>query len=150
MYKYEECGLPNIWLANGYTLHNTAYGEAVAIDDVEGLHRAIGRSLIEKGGRLTGAEFRFLRTELDMSQKTLGRLLGKTEQAVAKWEKGDSSLPQLADASVRQLYRELLKEKGQFHDLLFQLVDLDNQAAALELCYAETEQGWSSCEALAA
>jgi putative transcriptional regulator len=55
MYHYLECGLPKIWLENGYQLHETPYGESLAIDDLAGLHRAIGRSLARKP-KLTGAE----------------------------------------------------------------------------------------------
>jgi len=37
MYHYTECGLDNVWLANGYRQR----GDAVSIENSEGLHEAI-------------------------------------------------------------------------------------------------------------
>lgn len=87
LYHYTMCGLDNVWLSNGYTEHKTAYGKGVAIHDAEGLHRLIAKNLLNKTGRLTGKEFKFLRTLLVMSQSGLGTLLGVTEQAVSLWER---------------------------------------------------------------
>ena len=87
-YHYTECGLDNVWLLNGYMIEqHPNYGELFAIDHVDDLHRFIGRSLIALPRLLNGAEFRFLRRELDLSQKTLADLIGSNEQSVAKWEK---------------------------------------------------------------
>lgn len=40
-YHYLESGLPNVWLANGFTVHETDYGSGVSIDDVAELHQVI-------------------------------------------------------------------------------------------------------------
>lgn len=40
MYRWDDMGLKNIWLAHGYTLHDTSYGHGVSFKDVEGLTRA--------------------------------------------------------------------------------------------------------------
>ena len=61
-YHYTESGLTNVWLANGYTVRKTKYGEGVSIQDADGLHRALARVLSNKA-RLTGTEVRFLRKE---------------------------------------------------------------------------------------
>ena len=104
-FHYEACGLDEIRLANGYEIHETAYGNAVAIDDVEGLHRAIARWLIRRPRVLNGAEFRYLRKELDLSQKELAARLGATEQQVFRWEKRRrASVPGTADRLLRVLY----------------------------------------------
>ena len=66
-FHYTACGLANVWLANGYTLKTTRHGAAVAVNDVDGLHQLIANTLIDKPGRLTGKEFRFLRTQLGLS-----------------------------------------------------------------------------------
>ena len=39
-YRYTESGLTNVWLANGYTIRKTKYGEGVSVQDVDGLTRA--------------------------------------------------------------------------------------------------------------
>ena len=48
MYHFTESGLANAWLANGHQVKHTSYGEAMAIDDIDGLHLAIAQNLIEK------------------------------------------------------------------------------------------------------
>src|SRR3989338_8849948 len=103
-YHYTESGLRNIWLANGYAVRQTKYGKGVSIHDVDGLHRAISQALASKS-HLTGAEVRFLRKEMGMSQRGLGELLGVTDQAVALWEK-KGRLPKTADRLLRLIYVE--------------------------------------------
>ena len=82
MYQYKDGGLKNIWLTNGYKAHKTPYGEAVAVDDVDGLTQEICLVLTKKPSKLTGAEFRYLRQGLMMSQLSLGQVLGVTNQTV--------------------------------------------------------------------
>ncbi len=103
-YHYTGCGLRNIWLKNGYAIRETKYGQGVTIHDVEGLHRAIGKALSNKP-KLTGAEVRFIRKEMGLSQNGLGKLLGVTDQAVALWEK-KGRLPKTADRLLRLIYVE--------------------------------------------
>ena len=78
-HHYTQSGLCNIYLVNGFKHHKTAYGKGVAFDNIEGLHREIGRNLCAYRPRLTGPEFRFLRHELDLSQAGLAALLGNNE-----------------------------------------------------------------------
>jgi DNA-binding transcriptional regulator YiaG len=94
-YHYTQCGLNNVYLQNGYDLLETPYGSGVAIHDVDGLHKAIAMALVDKHAPLTGGEFRFIRIELNLSQKALGEYLGKTDhddwlsfqETSGSWEK---------------------------------------------------------------
>ena len=54
-FHYTACGLDNVWLANGYEVKATRHDEAVAVNDVDGLHQLIANTLIDKPGRLTGS-----------------------------------------------------------------------------------------------
>ena len=54
-FHYTACGLDNVWLTNGYKIKATRHGEAVADNDVDGLHQLIANTLIDKPGRLTGS-----------------------------------------------------------------------------------------------
>jgi DNA-binding transcriptional regulator YiaG len=103
MYHYTDGGLRNIWLANGFERVETRYGEASTIQDLPGLTRAICKALIRKNSKLTGAEFRYLRQAMLMSQASLGRTLGRTDQAIAGWEK-NSKVPKFADQMLRVVY----------------------------------------------
>lgn len=105
MLKFDDGGLRNVWLANGYETRKTPYGEATAIHDLDGLIVSICGALARKGGQLTGAEFRYLRQHLRLSQASLGKLLGVSEQSVALWEKR-SRIPVLADKHLRLLWIE--------------------------------------------
>ena len=104
-YQYRQCGLDHVYLVNGYERANTKYGESIRIHDIDGLHRAIGMYLIERKRPLTGAEVRFIRHELDLSQRGLGALLDKSGQTVARWEKGEVQIDGTAERLLRLLYK---------------------------------------------
>jgi DNA-binding transcriptional regulator YiaG len=123
MYHYKGCGLPNVWLVNGYTVHDTPYGKGVSIADVDGLQRVIARELVRKPGRLIGREFRFLRGELELSQAKLGGYFGSDAQAVARWESGKTRVPKWADRFLRALYREATDRNPAILEIVERLQD---------------------------
>jgi len=91
MFHYTACGLNNVWLANGYSLKQTKYGQGVSIMDVDGLHKLLASKLVDKDGLLSGKEFRFLRVQLGLTQQGLGKLMGNiSENAISLWERKDS------------------------------------------------------------
>ena len=140
-YQYRHCGLENVYLANGYTIKDTPYGEAISIRDIDGLHCAIGMYLVREKKTLTGPEARFLRHELDFSQRTLGELLNKSNQAVARWEKGKSKIDGPSDRLLRLLYlQRYSKGTSKIKALLERLAELDNQIE--ELVQFENVNGW--------
>lgn len=138
-YHYTDSGLRNIWLASGFEVVETEYGTGVAIHDVEGLHRAIGEALARKAW-LTGAEVRFLRKEMDMSQRALGQLLGNTDQAVAKWEKF-GKVPKTADRMIRLIYLEHIGGNVPIRQTIERINDTDRQEHD-RMTAEESETGW--------
>src|SRR3989339_1757965 len=92
-YHYNECGLDNIYLSNGFKFMKTPRGNSISIHDIDGLHKAIGLYLATSKKDLSKKEIRFLREEMLMSQPTLGRLLGVSEQSVRRWETGKTEIP---------------------------------------------------------
>jgi DNA-binding transcriptional regulator YiaG len=104
MYRWDDMGLKNVWLLNGYHVHDTPYGRGVSFDDVEGLTRAVCLALARKPGKLTGGEFRYLRQAgLAMSQPSLGKVLGVDGQSIARWEKS-GRVPKWANRMVRLVF----------------------------------------------
>src|SRR5574342_269743 len=97
-YHYTECGLSNIFLVNGYNFIDTPRGKNISIHDIDGLHRAIGLFLVTSRKDLSGEEIRFIRHELLMSQNTLSRLLGVSEQAIRRWENGKVNIPKPSES----------------------------------------------------
>ena len=127
-YQYIESGLDNVFLAGGFEYQTAPSGRTVTIHDIEGLHEAIGRWLVNKRQRLMGKEFRFLRSELLMSQAFLANVLGVRELTVARWEKGQTEIPAATDAAVRKMYAESVKgERPGMRELLTRIADLENE-----------------------
>jgi putative transcriptional regulator len=144
LFKYRGAGLDNVYLKNGYTEYELDGEKAVSIDDAWGLHRAIASALIHKASGLTGAEFRFLRVEMDLTQHRLARQLGVNEQTVASWEKGvTQQVPGSAERLMRLYAGErLLNEDGEIAKLLEELAELDHKAMG-EMCFEETQGVWA-------
>ena len=125
-YHYVESGLDNIWLENGYTKHQTPYGEGVSIDDLDGLHHVILRWLADTPKPLDGADLRFIRVEMDLTQKALAGLLGAEEQTLRRWEKARSSaLPGPADRLLRALTMEFTGGDGSVRALINRMAELN-------------------------
>jgi DNA-binding transcriptional regulator YiaG len=142
MYHYTQCGLPNVWLENGYTVKKTPYGKAVSVEDAQGLHRALALSLLEKQGRLTGKELKFLRLALELSQEGLGKLIGVADQSVSLWER-TGKVPQTADSLTRLLIAEQFKGNVK----VMQTLDRINTVERIvhqRLVARETRRKWSS------
>ena len=125
MYHYRESGLNNVWLLNGYEKHKTFEGPAVSFKNIDGLHQAIARAVVSKPSRLTAKEFRFLRVELDLAQKALGDIIGASEQAVARWERGITRVPSAEDRLLRALYRERADGNARIWEIVSQTWALD-------------------------
>ena len=145
-HHYQECGLNHIYLLNGFTYRETRHGRAVSIQDMDGLHRAIGTHLAKEKRTLTGAELRFFRIEIGLSQTMLGMLLGKSSQTVARWEKGQSRIDATADRVVRLLYTQHTGDNEDIRSALQELVALDDFVEE-EVCFEETDKGWQLREA---
>jgi putative transcriptional regulator len=141
-YRYTDSGLDNVILENGYEVHETKYGRGVSIHDTEGLHRVIGRWLIELPKLLTGAELRFLRLEMDLSQARLADILGSTEQNVRRWEKSRTRpIAGPADRLMRALYSQYSGGDVDVRRMVDRLAALD-QIEHAQVCVRETEAGW--------
>lgn len=141
-YHYVQCGLDNIWLSNGYRIEETPYGQSVSIDHAEDLDKAIAKYLTEKSDPLTGAELRFLRVMLDMSQKRLGELLGREAQSVALWEKSDR-VKEDVDFWVRHIYRQTaLNARQTYVELVDYLNAQDRQEHTERVSFRESGGAW--------
>lgn len=118
MYYYKESGLSNVWLQNGYTIED--YGELVSIHAVHELHNAIGLYLIMQKPDLTAEEIRFLRKELNLSQKDLAGVLGVGETSVHSWE---ADRGQIGNPAVLlcALYKEHAQGDGALRRMIEQL-----------------------------
>lgn len=142
MYHYKDAGLKNVWLVNGYSVRKTAYGQGVVIEDVTGLTRTICKALVRKPGRLSGAEFRYLRLHLDMSQKALAKFFGNTEQSVANWEKS-GRVPLWADRGIRLVWEGNEEGSQAIKTVMDRLRTIDRILSS-KIVIRETRAGWRS------
>jgi len=142
MYHYTDGGLTNVWLQNGYIEHKTPYGKAVSFHDLDGLVQAICHALVNKPTKLTGKEYRFIRQNLLMSQASIGKMLGCTEQTVSLWER-HGKVPLWADKFLRMTYMAHADGNETVRDVIDRLNFVDrvvNQKIVIE----ETQHGWES------
>lgn len=142
LYHYIECGLPNVWLS-GVQTHDTPYGPGTAIPALENLHLAIGLAIVEAKRQMTGAEVRFLRTELDLSQRTLAGLLGVQENTLRRWEHGEINIPGPAQRALAGFYVESVQDGGSLRELMLKLAEKDRELAEIELRFERDGDSWT-------
>lgn len=142
MYHYTESGLSNVYLKNGFTVEKIDGEEYTSIDDMNGLHRAIAQAVVDSSKPLTHEEFKFLRIELNVSQKMLGTRFGVDEQTIARYEKGLTKIPRTTDAALRALYMESQEKNNPVSYFLDLLADTEAQEAAKEIRLEEIENHW--------
>lgn len=132
-HHYKECGLDHVYLVNGYTPTKDADGnEVIVIDDVAGLHLAIREGVVDLARPLTPKEFRFLRREIDVSQRQLALIVGVDEQTVSMWERAQSPIQRSAELLLRAWVRECDSEKPSVREMTERLNALDRELYALE------------------
>ncbi len=142
MLRYTSCGLQNIWLKNGYTVIETDYGNATSIHNIEGLHAAIGLHIINNKPRLSGAEVRFFRKELDLSQIHLSQLLGVSDVSVRGWENHRTKITKPADKILRILFAEQANGNKKIKEFFECLSHLNREEYNKNLELEETDSGW--------
>ncbi len=113
----------------------------IAINDIEGLHRAIAHGIVKKGGRLTGTELRFLRQAMRLSRAKLATMLGNEIQTVALWEK-QGSQPKIADRFIRAIYLELNEGNAQIREIIGRLVNSDQVGGNARLTLEQDRGRW--------
>lgn len=142
MYHYKESGLDYIYLMNGYKLHDTPYGEAFSVHDMDGLHKAIAMDIVKNRPTLSGDELKFLRVELGFSQKRLGDLVGRQAQTIALWEKERQKIQSGADKLIRIVVLEMLHETPHIIELIDRINELDRNEHEDKRAFSTTDDGW--------
>jgi putative zinc finger/helix-turn-helix YgiT family protein len=97
-------GLPDTTLLGVNVSRCPNCGEhEVEIPMLEELHQGLALQVVEKTGRLSGAEIKFLRTVLDYSSAEFARLVGASPITVSRWEHEVQPIGHHADALIRAL-----------------------------------------------
>lgn len=69
---YTACGLDDVYLVNGFTREQIDGEDAITIEDLDGLWKAIGLALVRRK-TLAPKEARFLRHHMDLLKPSLAR-----------------------------------------------------------------------------
>lgn len=125
-YRYTECGLDDVYLLNGYHVHDTPYGEGVSVDNADELHKVIAKQLCLSKGVFSPKELKFLRKMMNLTQSELATLLRCDYQTVARWEKGQTSIPGSADIVLRAFYLSQDHKKIDVRKFVKELAELDD------------------------
>jgi DNA-binding transcriptional regulator YiaG len=150
MYHYRESGLGNVYLKNGFVLEDHPdYGQLVSISNAEGLHKTIGNAIAGKTAPLTGDEFRYLRVELNLSQKALGDLFDVSDQTVARWEKEETEIPRTAELVIRNYFLQSKFGDTKIKELTDKLASLDAEKIMLDIYLEETQETWFAVDKVA-
>jgi DNA-binding transcriptional regulator YiaG len=139
MYHYTESGLQNVWLSNGYQVKKTANGKRLPLPTPIAF---TGPSAVPSraGPYMTGAEFRFLRKEVDLSQSRFGSLIDASEEAVSLWERR-GRVPKSACRIMQLLYLETIDGNVKIRELVERLAELDRTEQS-RLVFEDTAKGW--------
>jgi putative zinc finger/helix-turn-helix YgiT family protein len=101
-YRYAECGLDTVTLANVEVRRCPECGEyEVDIPRMEELHRVIAHEVASKSARLTAQEVRFLRKYLGFSGVDFAATLDVTAETVSRWETGKKQMSPVAERALR-------------------------------------------------
>lgn len=104
--KYNFRGLKNIYLRNGYTLHNEGDGVFARVEKPWELEKAIVLALVESDCPLSAEAFRFLRRTVSMTRSEIALLLGIKARDVLMWEYQAKEIPVAAELVIRALAKE--------------------------------------------
>ena len=121
--------------------------KGVSIQNLAGLHRAIGQWLIKQPRPLNGAELRFIRTEMELTQRALAAIIGTEEQTLRLWEKGrDKFMSGTADRLLRAVHSEFLGNNLHILRMLEKLADRDRIEGG-NVCFTK-KNGWKPVNVL--
>lgn len=111
-YHYTESGLKNIILKNiEIRICNQCGAKSPLIPQILKLHEEIAKSLALQPQPLSGEEVRFLRKMLGVKAKDWASHLRIDPSTLSRWESGDQAIGPQADALIRFLFLDLLKER---------------------------------------
>ncbi|MDN2584385.1 hypothetical protein [Aquibium sp. ELW1220] len=140
-YHYTETGLPNVWLF-GIEMRDTAYGPVSTIPGIENLHRTIGMNIAQANRQMTGAEVRFLRSELDLSQRALAGLLDVQEKMLRLWEQGKVDIPGVVQRALAGFYLETVSDTISLRDLMIKLAETDRDLKKVDMRFKRIDEEW--------
>lgn len=144
-YHYRACGLDDVYLTSGFAERPSEFGLSVLIDDVRGLHHAIGLSIINESKPLSPREFRFLRKNMDLTQEDLAARLRVDAQTIARYEKDQSAIPGATNMVLRMFAFHVMPSERQdeiAEEIKAIIEDQLSESAPADKAFDKTSRGW--------
>lgn len=107
-YHYTECGLQNVYINGLEPIVDIDDDEVFTIPFINALHAEISNGIVHHGNGISGAELRFLRTEMGLTQAELSSIIQKDKQTIGRWERGEIELDSASETIIRLLAIEKL------------------------------------------
>lgn len=108
-YHYTECGLNNIVIEGLSVVVDDEGDEVVEVPYINDLHCAIASGIVLHEQGMSGAELRFLRSEIGMTQAEFAAFLHKDKQTIGRWERAESEIDGTSETMIRKLAIEKLE-----------------------------------------
>ena len=110
-HHYTACGLPNIWI-RCRRVTDDAGKKTFIIPNVKELHKTIAHAVVLKEGALTGAELRFLRSEMGLTADEFDGMICRSAATISRWENGKGVSDAVTEGFIRILAADKLKLDG--------------------------------------
>jgi DNA-binding XRE family transcriptional regulator len=102
----------------------------------------VSLALARKPGKLTGAEFRYLRQAgLGLSQASLGKVLGADAQSIARWEKS-GKVPKWANRMIRLVFEAHADGDAAIRRVVERINDIDRLVNRRIVLEQTVRRGW--------
>ena len=125
-------GLSNIYLRNGFTVEDSDGDETISYENLTGLYFEISRAIASTPFTMRAEEFRFMRKQLQMSQADMAVLFDKSDQAIAKWEKGLLPVPKAESTLLKIFWLSQKVRASEFKSIVLNFItpfDVQGQPA---------------------
>jgi len=107
-YHYTECGLQNVHIHGLETVNDDDGDDVIEIPYINELHAMIAKGIVMHAKGISGAELRFLRSEMGYTQAELAALVHKDKQTIGRWERSEIEIDSSSETVIRQLGIEKL------------------------------------------
>ena len=114
VFKYTQCGLPNVFLTGIDVAVCRKCGERYPIiPSILGLFEKIAEAVALKPVSLTANEVKFLRKQLGLTAAQWATYLKMDESSISRLENGHNPISRQFDALLRFLYFRLVEDRDQ-------------------------------------
>lgn len=108
VHHYTESGLLNVYISGINVERDDDGDEVITIPSVNELHHVIATGIVNHPKGISGAELRFLRSEMGLTQAEMAALVHRDKQSIGRWERSEIEIDSSAEALVRRLAIEKL------------------------------------------